>query len=144
MRNGGAAHKNIEAPRSKIMAMPESSIQVTSHLRFLIPNPSSLATHPCFQTFGMTIRGNVFSTYEGANPVSLGEPTPSRYARQPLPEEGARVWGHFSHQSLLIPSYSFLVPSHQSLATSPQPLLIPHSSFLPLYDIIKMYLCEKM
>jgi hypothetical protein len=23
MRNGGAAHKNIEAPRSKIMAMPE-------------------------------------------------------------------------------------------------------------------------
>ena len=22
-----------------------------------------------------------------------GEPTPSRYARQPLPEEGARMWG---------------------------------------------------
>ena len=24
-----------------------------------------------------------------------GEPTPSRYARQPLPEEGARMWGRF-------------------------------------------------
>ena len=31
-------------------AMPESSIQVTSHLRLLIPSYSSLATHPCFQT----------------------------------------------------------------------------------------------
>ena len=25
-----------------------------------------------------------------------GEPTPSRYARQPLPEEGARMWGVLS------------------------------------------------
>ena len=32
------------------MAMPEGGIQVTSHQSLLIPNPQSLATHPCFQT----------------------------------------------------------------------------------------------
>ena len=36
-------------------AMPESRIQVTSHLRLLIPSHSSLATHPCFQTSGFRV-----------------------------------------------------------------------------------------
>ena len=31
MRNGGAAHKNMEAPRSINRAMPEGGISVTSH-----------------------------------------------------------------------------------------------------------------
>ena len=35
--------------------------------------------------WGQRYGGNAFPTY--------GEPTPSRYARQPLPEEGARMWG---------------------------------------------------
>ena len=34
---------------------------------------------------GQRYGGNAFPTY--------GESTPSRYARQPLPEEGARMWG---------------------------------------------------
>ena len=38
MRNGGAAHKNQKRRRVEIMAMLESSIQVTSHLSMaLIP-----------------------------------------------------------------------------------------------------------
>ena len=32
MRNGGAAHKNIEAPRSIYGAMPESRMQVPSDI----------------------------------------------------------------------------------------------------------------
>ena len=51
MRNGGAAHKNMEAPRSINRAMPESSISVTSHLRLLIPSHSSLATHLLLSNF---------------------------------------------------------------------------------------------
>ena len=39
MKVGGFAASIYEA-------MPESSIQVTSHLRLLIPSHSSLATHP--------------------------------------------------------------------------------------------------
>ena len=39
-------------------AMPESRIQVTSHLRLLIPSHSSLATHPCFQTSGFRVQGS--------------------------------------------------------------------------------------
>ena len=38
MRNGGAAHKNIEAPRSINLAMPKSCIQVTSHQSLVTPN----------------------------------------------------------------------------------------------------------
>ena len=43
-------------------AMPESRIQVTSHLRLLIPSHSSLATHPCFQTSGLwrQLRCNIY------------------------------------------------------------------------------------
>ena len=38
-KGGGAAHKNIEAPRSINLAMPKSCIQVTSHQSLVIPHP---------------------------------------------------------------------------------------------------------
>ena len=40
----------------------------------------------CPKVVGAAIRGKRISNIRG-------EPTPSRYARQPLPEEGARMWG---------------------------------------------------
>ena len=40
----------------------------------------------CPKVVGAAIRGKRISNIRG-------EPTPSRYARQPLPEEGARRWG---------------------------------------------------
>ena len=116
---GGAAHKNIEAPRS---------IHNGDARRLAF---QSLATHSCFQTSnGMkkrenasqagdkrkhpihrwrgppspmgkaAIRGYRFSRYnafpkgegkeEAASPPKM-KPTPPRCARQPLPREGARV-----------------------------------------------------
>ena len=48
MRNeGGGFAANIYG------AMPESSIQVTSHKSLCAPNPHSLTTHHCFQTSGL-------------------------------------------------------------------------------------------
>ena len=39
MRNVGAAHKNKEAPRVYILAMPEDGISVTSHKSLVTPDP---------------------------------------------------------------------------------------------------------
>ncbi len=43
----------------------------------------------CPKVVGIAIRGKRISNIRG-------EPTPSRYAGQPLPEEGARMWGVLS------------------------------------------------
>ena len=52
MRNkGGGFATNIYG------AMPEGGIQVISHQSLGTTNPSSLATHPCFQTSGFKVQG---------------------------------------------------------------------------------------
>ena len=43
----------------------------------------------CPKVVGIAIQGKTYFQH-------TGEPTPSRYARQPLPEEGARMWGVLS------------------------------------------------
>ena len=57
----------------------------------------------CPKVVGIAIRGKRISNIRG-------EPTPSRYARQPLPEEGARM----IFQETLIQSLSFAVRDSRS------------------------------
>ncbi len=53
MRNeGGGFAANIYGE------MPEGGIQVISHQSLGTTNPSSLATHPCFQTLGFKVQGS--------------------------------------------------------------------------------------
>ena len=59
MRNGGAAHKNMEAPRSINLAMPKSCIQVTSHQSLVTPNPQSLI--PSYSSLLSNFSGYPFS-----------------------------------------------------------------------------------
>ena len=61
--------------------MPESSIQVTSHLRLLIPSHSSLATHPCFQTSEFRVLWRLRRKYIGDARLPFSSLFPSKSRR---------------------------------------------------------------
>ena len=61
MRNDGAAHKNMEAPRSINRAMQEDGISVTSHQSPVKKAPAFADAHMFFSSFArnrlvMTVR----------------------------------------------------------------------------------------
>ena len=84
--------KVAASPQVIYEAMPESSIQVTSHLRLLIPSHSSLATHPCLQTSEFRVWWRLRRKYIGDARLPFSSLFPSK---KPQSESSDSLCGFF-------------------------------------------------